>query len=115
MIAEKIENTVLGEIAKEKQRLDTEIEIARDIQTNLLPKDDARPSPGYDLAYFNRPSREVGGDYFDVVSVGGCLRDSDRRRLRQGHRGRDADVQRAGALEVQGGLSRGAGRGAARR
>jgi sigma-B regulation protein RsbU (phosphoserine phosphatase) len=69
MIAEKIENTVLGEIAKEKQRLDTEIEIARDIQSNLLPKT-APDTPGYDLAYFNRPSREVGGDYYDVVTVG---------------------------------------------
>jgi sigma-B regulation protein RsbU (phosphoserine phosphatase) len=69
MIAEKIENTVLGEIAKEKQRLDTEIEIARDIQSNLLPRA-TRGIPGYDLAYFNRPSREVGGDYYDVVTVG---------------------------------------------
>ena len=71
MIAEKIENTVLGEIAKEKQRLDTEIDIARDIQSNLLPRT-TPPIPGYDLAYFNRPSREVGGDYYDVVPVDGA-------------------------------------------
>jgi sigma-B regulation protein RsbU (phosphoserine phosphatase) len=70
MLAEKIENTLLAEIAKEKQRLDTEIEIAKDIQTNLFPKDIPKIA-GYELACFNRPSREVGGDYFDVLAVDG--------------------------------------------
>jgi serine phosphatase RsbU (regulator of sigma subunit)/pSer/pThr/pTyr-binding forkhead associated (FHA) protein len=69
MIAGKIENTVLAEIAEEKHRLDTEIEIARNIQSNLLPKS-APAIPGHQVAYFNRPSREVGGDYFDVVAIG---------------------------------------------
>jgi sigma-B regulation protein RsbU (phosphoserine phosphatase) len=69
MIAEKIENTLLGEIAKEKERLDTEIEIAKDIQHNLFPKTIPRIT-GYDISCFNRPSREVGGDYFDVIPIG---------------------------------------------
>jgi len=69
MIAEKIENTLLGEIAKEKERLDTEIEIAKDIQHNLFPKTIPQIT-GYDIACFNRPSREVGGDYFDVIPIG---------------------------------------------
>jgi sigma-B regulation protein RsbU (phosphoserine phosphatase) len=70
MLAEKIENTLLAEIAREKQRLDTEIEIAKDIQTNLFPKD-IPGIAGYEIACFNRPSREVGGDYFDVLTVDG--------------------------------------------
>lgn len=68
LIAEKIENALLAEIAKEKERLDTEIEIARDIQQNLFPKS-IPEIPGYDVACFNRPSTEVGGDYYDVLIV----------------------------------------------
>jgi sigma-B regulation protein RsbU (phosphoserine phosphatase) len=70
MIAEKIENTLLAEIAREKQRLDTEIEIAKDIQSNLFPKDIPK-IPNHDLACYNRASREVGGDYFDVIALDG--------------------------------------------
>ncbi len=69
MIAEKIENTLLAEIAKEKERLDTEIEIARDIQHHLFPKEIPHIE-GYDITCFNRASREVGGDYFDVITIG---------------------------------------------
>jgi len=68
LIAEKIENALLTEIAKEKERLDTEIEIARDIQQNLFPKSIPEIS-GYDVACFNRPSTEVGGDYYDVLTL----------------------------------------------
>jgi phosphoserine phosphatase RsbU/P len=71
MIAEKIENALLAEIAREKQRLDTEIEIAKDIQHHLFPKEIPRVE-GFDIFGFNRPSREVGGDYFDVLAVGAC-------------------------------------------
>jgi sigma-B regulation protein RsbU (phosphoserine phosphatase) len=66
LIAEKIENALLAEIAKEKERLDTEIEIARDIQQNLFPKS-IPDIAGYDISCFNRPSTEVGGDYYDVL------------------------------------------------
>ena len=69
LIAEKIENTILGEIAREKQKLDTEIEIARGIQQHLFPKE-IPAIEGYDVACFNRPSAEVGGDYFDVLAIG---------------------------------------------
>lgn len=72
LIAEKIENALLAEIAKEKERLDTEIEIARDIQQNLFPKSIPEVS-GFDIACFNRPSTEVGGDYYDVLILeDGC-------------------------------------------
>jgi sigma-B regulation protein RsbU (phosphoserine phosphatase) len=69
MIAEKIENALLGEIAKEKDRLDTEIAIAKEIQHNLFPREIPRIE-GYDVSCYNRPSREVGGDYFDVITAG---------------------------------------------
>jgi sigma-B regulation protein RsbU (phosphoserine phosphatase) len=69
LIAEKIENALLAEIAKEKERLDTEIELAREIQQNLFPKE-LPDIKGYDIACFNRPSAEVGGDYYDVMTLG---------------------------------------------
>ena len=55
LIAEKIENAMLAEIAKEKERLDTEIQIAREIQQNLFPRELPQIA-GYDIACFNRPS-----------------------------------------------------------
>jgi serine phosphatase RsbU (regulator of sigma subunit)/pSer/pThr/pTyr-binding forkhead associated (FHA) protein len=69
MIAEKIENAILADIAREKQRLDAELEIASEIQNALFPSE--IPSiRGYDLSAFNRPCTEVGGDYYDVIALG---------------------------------------------
>jgi serine phosphatase RsbU (regulator of sigma subunit)/pSer/pThr/pTyr-binding forkhead associated (FHA) protein len=72
MIAEKIENAMLADIAREKQRLDAELEIATEIQNGLFPSEIPR-IPGYDLSAFNRPCTEVGGDYYDVVDLRGSV------------------------------------------
>jgi len=69
MIAEKIENVMLADIAREKRRLDAELEIAIEIQNGLFPSE-IPEVPGYDLSAFNRPCTEVGGDYYDVVPAG---------------------------------------------
>jgi serine phosphatase RsbU (regulator of sigma subunit) len=46
-----------------------EMELAKRIQTCLLPE---KPGIfGYDIAASCEPSEEVGGDYYDVISVGG--------------------------------------------
>jgi sigma-B regulation protein RsbU (phosphoserine phosphatase) len=66
MIAEKIENAILADIAREKQRLDAELEIASEIQNRLFPAEIPQIA-GYDLSAFNRPCTEVGGDYFDII------------------------------------------------
>jgi sigma-B regulation protein RsbU (phosphoserine phosphatase) len=56
---------------KEKERLMREMEIARRIQTSILPG--ALEVPGLDIAATMLPATEVGGDYYDVVPVdGGC-------------------------------------------
>lgn len=70
MIAEKIENAMLADIAKEKQRLDAELTIATEIQNGLFPAE-IPSTPGYDLSAFNRPCTEVGGDYYDLIDLGG--------------------------------------------
>jgi serine phosphatase RsbU (regulator of sigma subunit)/pSer/pThr/pTyr-binding forkhead associated (FHA) protein len=72
MIAEKIENAILADIAKDKQRLDAELTIATEIQNGLFPSDIPEIS-GYDLSAFNRPCTEVGGDYYDIIDLGGRI------------------------------------------
>jgi phosphoserine phosphatase RsbU/P len=42
-----------------------DLEIAREIQTWLLPEK-APDIPGLDVAFFNRPANTVAGDYYDV-------------------------------------------------
>ena len=47
----------------------SEMDLARKIQTVLLP---SKPSiPGYDIAAVMRPCQQVGGDYYDVFTAGG--------------------------------------------
>jgi len=53
----------------EKQRLEKEMALARNIQRSLLPE--APPVvPGYELAVLNEPCFEVGGDYYDFLNLG---------------------------------------------
>ena len=56
-------------VLREKQRLDDELRIARDIQQSLLPVR-APAVAGIDLAAICEPAREVGGDYYDFFELG---------------------------------------------
>ncbi|MDL1894498.1 hypothetical protein FBQ87_16665, partial [Sphingobacteriales bacterium CHB3] len=59
-----LENARLFKEAIEKQRMEDELLIARDIQKGLLPS--VLPSiPGFDIAAANISSKQVGGDYYD--------------------------------------------------
>ena len=84
-----IENSALvhslAEESAQRQRIDREIEIARQVQQRLLPQ--SYPVvKGLDFAGFSRAAREVGGDYYDFIALeNGRLGDRDRRRLGQGH------------------------------
>jgi sigma-B regulation protein RsbU (phosphoserine phosphatase) len=52
----------------ERKMLDHELAIAEELQANLLPK--KMPQiPGYDISAYYRPSREVGGDYYDFIDI----------------------------------------------
>jgi sigma-B regulation protein RsbU (phosphoserine phosphatase) len=56
-------------VQREKQRLDDELRIAREIQKSLLPI--SPPSvPGMTIADLCEPAREVGGDYYDFFALG---------------------------------------------
>ena len=63
-----IENARLFKETLEKQRLEKDLETARNIQNNLLPKTIPAVS-NFDIAAFNKSARMVGGDYYDIVKL----------------------------------------------
>jgi serine phosphatase RsbU (regulator of sigma subunit) len=56
-------------VQREKQRLDDELRIARNIQQSLLPVQ-APAIDGLDVSAVCEPAREVGGDYYDFFDLG---------------------------------------------
>lgn len=53
-----------------KQRMERELEVAREIQTRVLPT--RMPEiAGYEIAGWSRPADQTGGDIFDVIETGG--------------------------------------------
>ena len=68
-------NTMTGSIAdllkqaEEKRRLAEELRIARKIQMSLLPSGPIT-FPGLAVTAMCRPAREVGGDYYDFMTLG---------------------------------------------
>jgi phosphoserine phosphatase RsbU/P len=64
-----LENAQLHRALLEKERLEREMALARDIQRSLLPET-APLVPGFDIAVTNQPCYEVGGDYYDFLPLG---------------------------------------------
>jgi serine phosphatase RsbU (regulator of sigma subunit) len=64
-----LDNARLVARERERQRLEEQINIARDIQQGLLPRN-FRDYPHLSVAGCNFPCFSVGGDYFDVFPVG---------------------------------------------
>ncbi len=64
-----LENRRLFSEALEKQKMEEELEIARDIQNNLLPHSLPKYYPRFDLAAYNIASKQVGGDFYDVIPL----------------------------------------------
>jgi sigma-B regulation protein RsbU (phosphoserine phosphatase) len=60
-----LENARLHRQAVEKERMEREIELAAAIQRAILPEY-LPPVSGLELAGGNKPTRQVGGDYYDV-------------------------------------------------
>jgi serine phosphatase RsbU (regulator of sigma subunit) len=54
----------------ERERLKTELEVARKAQLRMLPQQIPQFA-GLDIAAFSEPAKEVGGDYFDFVMFDG--------------------------------------------
>src|SRR5215207_6185998 len=54
--------------AQQRERIEQELRVARLIQQTLLPK--TLPEiPGYDVAAYYQPAREVGGDFYDFFDL----------------------------------------------
>jgi sigma-B regulation protein RsbU (phosphoserine phosphatase) len=63
-----IENTHLVSELATRQRLEHELQVARDIQASFLPS--CCPDvPGWELAAFWRAARQVGGDFYDFIPL----------------------------------------------
>ncbi|HMA17598.1 MAG TPA: GAF domain-containing protein, partial [Thermoanaerobaculia bacterium] len=66
--AAAIETTRLHREALEKERIERELELAAAIQRQILPRELPR-IPGLELAGATLPTRQVGGDYFDLFPL----------------------------------------------
>ncbi|MBL0713134.1 MAG: SpoIIE family protein phosphatase, partial [Desulfosarcina sp.] len=69
-----IENARLFQENLEKQRMEEELNIARELQTSMLPADCPKIE-GFDMAAFSIPAMEVGGDFYDFAETrdGHCV------------------------------------------
>ena len=55
---------------EERRHLESELELAQDVQKMLLPQE-VPNIPGLEIAAFSRPAQIVGGDYFDFQTASG--------------------------------------------
>jgi len=63
-----IEKVMLHEQMIEKKRLEGQLEVARQVQLELLPPSDPELE-GFDISAYNFPTEEVSGDYYDWVRI----------------------------------------------
>src|SRR5215210_1102890 len=63
-----IEKVMLHEQLVEKKRLEGQLEVAREVQLELLPAHDPELA-GFDICAWNFSTEEVSGDYYDWVSI----------------------------------------------
>lgn len=69
-IAQAFHNARLFGEKLELERLQRELDLAREIQRQLFPRVIHQPE-GYEISAMNIPSRVVGGDYYDVIPLEG--------------------------------------------
>ncbi len=63
-----IEKVMLHEQLIEKKRLEGQLEVARQVQLELLPASDPKLE-GFDICAYNFSTEEVSGDYYDWVRI----------------------------------------------
>ena len=67
--AVSIEKALLHRQVLEKQRIEDQLKVAREVQSGLLPGAPPRLA-GYDIAAVALPTWAIGGDYYDYVPLG---------------------------------------------
>jgi len=65
-----IEKALLHRQVLEKQRIEQQLHLAREVQAGLLPVGPPRID-GYDIAAVNLPTHAIGGDYYDYLPLAG--------------------------------------------
>lgn len=63
-----MENRRLFREALEKQKMEEELDLAREIQRNLLPQK-IPTYKNFEIAAINVSSKQVGGDYYDIIEL----------------------------------------------
>jgi sigma-B regulation protein RsbU (phosphoserine phosphatase) len=63
-----IENARMVEEVIEKERMEEELSIARDLQVSMLPASCPQVE-GFEIAAFSVSAREVGGDFYDFIEM----------------------------------------------
>ncbi len=63
-----IQGAIMSKELLEKQRAEQELSVAADIQRKLLPQTSPDVS-GMQLAFYFKPARGVGGDYYDFIQL----------------------------------------------
>jgi sigma-B regulation protein RsbU (phosphoserine phosphatase) len=53
----------------EKERMEEELNIARDLQVSMLPAETPQVA-GFEIAAYSMSAREVGGDFYDFIYMG---------------------------------------------
>lgn len=68
--AVSLENMEMQKVMIEQERLKYELETASAIQQLIVPKPEELPQiEGCEIYGYNYPSKEVGGDYFDIIQI----------------------------------------------
>jgi serine phosphatase RsbU (regulator of sigma subunit) len=69
LAAVKIENSRQIEVEREKDKMEKELSLAAQIQTDFLPKETPE-CKGFDIEGYMTPCYQVGGDYYDYIPIG---------------------------------------------
>jgi len=64
-----IDNSLLLKESLQKQKIEQELTIAKQIQETILPNKEIRIK-GIEIGRLYRPARSVGGDFYDIVELG---------------------------------------------
>ena len=67
-IAQAVQSARLFGEKLQRESLERELELARDMQRNLLPGEISQPE-GWEIEALSIPCRVMGGDYYDVISL----------------------------------------------
>ena len=64
-----LENAFMLEEVIEKERMEEELSIAKDLQVSMLPAE-CPEIEGLDIAAYSMSAKEVGGDFYDFIDMG---------------------------------------------